>query len=91
MKPENLRRWTIHMRHLSDVPVSRNWYKTVSKLYQIVYILDRCLIWIAKRIFSLPWNYPNMWTVSLNVKAWNKGLWVNFDELKFELIKTKNV
>jgi len=25
MKPENLRRWTIPVRHLSDVPVSRNW------------------------------------------------------------------
>ena len=32
--PENLRRWTIHIRHQSDVPVLRNWYKTVSKLYQ---------------------------------------------------------
>ena len=32
MKPENLRRWPIHIKHLSDVPVSRNWYKTVSKL-----------------------------------------------------------
>ena len=34
IKPENLRRWTIHIRHLSDVSVSRNWYKTVSKLYE---------------------------------------------------------
>jgi len=25
-------------RHLSDVPVSRNWYKTKSKLYQNVYM-----------------------------------------------------
>ena len=36
MKPENLRRWTIHIRHLFDVSVSRNWYKTVSK-YAILY------------------------------------------------------
>ena len=28
MKPENLRHWTIHIRHLSDIPVLRNWYKT---------------------------------------------------------------
>ena len=35
MKPENLRRWTITIRHLSDVPVSRNWYTTVSKLYAL--------------------------------------------------------
>jgi len=34
MKPENLRRWTINIRVLSDVPVSRNWYKTVAKLYE---------------------------------------------------------
>ena len=40
MKPENLGHWTIHIRHLSDVPVSRNWYKTESKLYQNVYISD---------------------------------------------------
>ena len=26
------------IRHLSDVPVSRNWYKTVSKLYENLYI-----------------------------------------------------
>ena len=32
--------WTIHIRHLSDVLVSRNWYKIVSKLYQIVNISD---------------------------------------------------
>ena len=25
LKSENLKRWTIHKRHLSDVPVSRNW------------------------------------------------------------------
>ena len=30
MKSENLRSWTIHIKYLSDVPVSRNWYKTVS-------------------------------------------------------------
>ena len=35
MKPENLRRWTIHIKHLSDVPVSRNWYETVSKYTKI--------------------------------------------------------
>ena len=36
MKPaDNLRRWTIHIRNLSDIPVSRNWYKTVSNLYLI--------------------------------------------------------
>ena len=34
IKSENLRRWTMHIRHLSDVNVSRNWYKTVSKLYE---------------------------------------------------------
>ena len=39
LKPENLRFWTIHIRHLSDVPVSRNWYKTVSKLYQKLWIV----------------------------------------------------
>ena len=30
MKPENFRCWMKHIRLLSDVIVSRNWYKTVS-------------------------------------------------------------
>ena len=34
MKPENLRRWTIPINYLSDVPVSRYCYKTVSKSYE---------------------------------------------------------
>ena len=34
METEDLRRWTIHIRYLSDVSVSRNWYKTVSNLYE---------------------------------------------------------
>ena len=38
MKPENLRFWTMHIRHLSDVSISINWYKTVSKLYEYSYI-----------------------------------------------------
>ena len=38
MKPENLRHWTIHIKNQSDVPVSRNWYKTVSNLYENSYI-----------------------------------------------------
>ena len=37
---ENLRRWMIHLRLLSDVPVSRNWYKTVSNLYENSYICN---------------------------------------------------
>jgi len=44
MEPDNLRRGTIHIRHLSDVPVSRNRYKTVSNLY------DRCLIGMIQRL-----------------------------------------
>ena len=35
IKHENLRRWTIHIRHISDVPVLRNWYKTVPNLTEI--------------------------------------------------------
>ena len=40
MKPENLRNWTIHIRHPSNVPASRNWYKTVSKLCKKSYICN---------------------------------------------------
>ena len=64
MKPENLRRWTIHMRHLSDVPVSRNWYKTASKLYQNIYIRFRIKVVVLNRPYSAntqpiwKWLYP---------------------------------
>ena len=40
MTPENLRCSTIHIKHLSDVPVSKNWYKTVTNLYQNSYIYN---------------------------------------------------
>ena len=41
-KWKGVRFWVIHIRHLSDVPVSRNWYKTCqnntkSYIYQIPY------------------------------------------------------
>ena len=52
MKSENLRRWTINIRHLSDVPVSRNWDKTVSKLYQNVYIRFRIKFVVINRPYS---------------------------------------
>ena len=39
LKPELLRSWATPLRVLSDVPVSRNWFKkTVSNLYQNRYI-----------------------------------------------------
>ena len=28
------------VEHLSDVPVSKNWYKTMSKLYENLYIYN---------------------------------------------------
>ena len=38
MKPENLRFWTIHIKHLSDVPGSRNWQNfTQMGICQILY------------------------------------------------------
>ena len=41
MKPENLRRSPIHGKHLSDVPISKNWYKTVSNFTKIqIYIYN---------------------------------------------------
>jgi len=40
MKPKNLKRYTIPIRHLSDDPVSRNRYKNVSKLYENSYIYN---------------------------------------------------
>ena len=36
MKPEKFRRWTVHIRHLSDVSVSENGYKTMSNLCKYV-------------------------------------------------------
>ena len=34
LKPEYLRSWSKPLQVLSDLPVSRNWYKTVSNLYK---------------------------------------------------------
>jgi len=34
LKPKNFRSWSKPIRVLSDVPVLRNWYKTVSKLFK---------------------------------------------------------
>ena len=34
LKPEHFRNWSRPMNVLSDVTVSRNWYKTVSNLYE---------------------------------------------------------
>jgi len=38
MKPKNFRSWLRPIRVLSYVPVSGNWYKTVSKLYQSLHL-----------------------------------------------------
>ena len=38
LKPKHFKRWSRPILYLSDVPVSRNWYKTVAKLYQNSYI-----------------------------------------------------
>ena len=38
IKPENFRRYKIHTKHLSDVPVSRNLYKSCVKLYENIYM-----------------------------------------------------
>ena len=70
MKPENLRSWTIPIRHLSDVPVSRNWYKTVSNLYENSYI---CIFYksfsIKQIIFSK--SATNLKTTSLRISDYN--------------------
>ncbi len=57
MKPESLRRWTIHISHLAVVPVSRNWYKTVSKIKQkrIYHIFYKS--YSIKLIVALNWSY----------------------------------
>ena len=67
MKPENLRNWLRPIRVLSYVPVSGNWYKTVSKLTQSLYLnkvmeplkkfwlgFEVCILWIH---FVFKWNH----------------------------------
>ena len=41
MKPKHLRSWLRHIRVLSDVPISRHWYKTVSKFCLRFVVLNR--------------------------------------------------
>ena len=75
MKPENLRFWTIHIRH---VPVSRNWHKTVSNftktgICQILY--KSCSI---KQIIFNNYNsiMSNVWLLCyVNLKSYSRR-WV---------------
>ena len=67
MKPENLRRWTIHIKHLSNVPVSRNGYKTVSNLYENSYIFVIC---IKVLNISYSTNMQPIWKRRYPTGAW---------------------
>ena len=79
MKSENLRRWTIHIRHLSDVPVSRNWYKTVSKLYQNFHQ------WQCSIVVTCLWLYH---VTSLLHCHWGR-FWYNFDTVLYQFLETR--
>ena len=41
LKSKNFRSWSRHLRVLFDVPISRNWYKTVSKPYENLHVRFR--------------------------------------------------
>ena len=53
----------MYVRHLSDVLVSRNWYKTMSKLYQNVYIYE-----IMYKIRSIKQIIFNNYATNLKTK-----------------------
>ena len=71
LKPENLRFWTIHKRHLYDVRVSRNRYKskTVSKLYQNVYISD-----FVYELYSIKQTIFNNYATNLKTTISHRSL-----------------
>ena len=50
MKPENLRCWTIHIRHLSDIPVSRNWQIRKRKLINMQFCIK--VVVLNRSIFN---------------------------------------
>ena len=72
MKPENLRRWTIHIRHLSDVPVSRNWYKTVKIIPKRIYIRFRIRVVVLNGSYST--NTQPIWKLLYPIGAWESQI-----------------
>ena len=77
MKPENLRRWTIYIRLLS---VSRNWYKTLSKLYQNVYMRFCIRFVVLNRPYSTNTQPIRKWLYS--TRAWEfqiEVLYISFN------------
>ena len=83
LKPKHFRSWSISLRVLSDVLVSRNWYKTVSKLYPNLYIWD--LVWES---FFL--NSPFKWNNFLSLNFSFCSSRISFQNLVFLDLETQD-
>ena len=85
MKPKNLRRWTIHIRlirHLSDITVSRNLYKTVSNLYENSYTYN-FLIKVVGLSRSYSANTKPIWKRIYPTETWESQVCSRYDYLIF--------
>ena len=73
MKPENLRRWTIHIRHLSDVHVKRTSVSKLCQNYTILYKSSRFKQIIFSKYeptWKRLWNYKPPRQISESLQ-WN--------------------
>ena len=89
-KPENIRHWTIHIWYLSDFPVSRNWYKTVSNLYENSFI---CNLNKSCSIKEIVFNkYEPIWKRRYLTGAWESqvGSYNNFFYFAFCIFNRYN-
>ena len=79
MKPKNLRHWMVHISHLSDVPVSRNWYKTVKLISKIHIYAILYKNWSIKQIIFNKYETNMKMTIShRNLKISGLRLLINF-------------
>ena len=69
-------------RYISDVPVSRNWYKTVSKVYQYKYIWDFRVVVLNR---SNSTNTQPIWKWLYPTGAWESKICSFYNVLIFIL------
>ena len=85
MKSENLRSWTIHLKYLSDVHVSRNWYKTVSN-FRLVTLFPSVSSYnyTAMPLAEVLVTYYGLYVIILSIIS----IFVKFDTVLYQFLET---
>ena len=95
---ENPRSWLRSIKFLYDVLVSRNWHKTVAKLYQNVYIC-KILCSAVQYYCPVPPSVSRDQYTALSLEGvlvtWYRRIfyiytsWYNFDTVLYQFLKTE--